>query len=61
MVLGVLLIIFKTLYIHTIESVNITFINIKRVDAIGVASTLGNKTIRTRLFIYFFDTCIIYI
>lgn len=27
--------------------------DIKRVDAIGVASTLGNKTIRIRLFIYF--------
>jgi len=35
--------------------------NIKRADAIGVASALGNKTIRIRLFIYFFDTCIIYI
>ena len=27
--------------------------NIKRADAIGVASALGNKTIRIRLFIYF--------
>ena len=27
--------------------------DIKRVDAIGVASTLSNKTIRIRLFIYF--------
>jgi hypothetical protein len=27
--------------------------NIKRVDATPIASTLGNKTIRIRLFIYF--------
>ena len=33
--------------------------NIKRANAIGVASALGNKTICIRLFIYFFDTCII--
>jgi hypothetical protein len=48
-------------FIYGLKSVNITLWILKRVDAIGVASTLGNKTIRIRLFIYFFDTCIIYI
>ena len=37
--------------LYTILKVLILLCDIKRVDTIGVASTLGNKTIRIRLFI----------